>query len=140
MSFRVIVTYQGFNAELEEEFYFGTRRRPDQVGQTIVKAEPPAERAEGQIHFPETVDQHHRFLSYNCKTAHEAEWLASGFRHADGVKVQVVDDTPAAPEVPAAEVAPAAVPVDEPVAVEELHPSTMAAPEAPAVESPADAQ
>ena len=95
--FRVIVSYPGFNTELEEELYFATRRRPDQTGQNIVKPPVPAELPEGRIHFPELVDQHHRFLSYTCKAEDEAQALAQRFGVVvAGVgTVQVVDDRPA---------------------------------------------
>jgi len=151
MSFRVIVTYPGYNAELEEELYFATRRRPDQVGQTLVKPPVPADMpTEGRIHFPELVDQHHRFLSYNAKSSAEADHLAAKFASIEGVcKVNVIDDTPAPAAEEAAtggEEAPAAEEPgpaeDAPVAhVATDAPAADAPPAAaPAEEKPADAQ
>lgn len=99
--FRVIATYLGFSAELEEELYFATRRRPDGAGEKIIT--PQIQSSDPQIiHHPEGANQQHRFLSYNAPNATVAEGLAGSLSMVQGVSVQIVDDRKPEPTVEAA--------------------------------------
>jgi len=102
---RVIVTYPGFNAAVEEECYFATRRRPDQVGEQIISPKPdkPAE----AIHNPEFAHQQMRFLSYTVANPAEAQALAGRLRRLPGLTDVTLVGLPERTE-PAAAVARAA--------------------------------
>jgi hypothetical protein len=154
---RVIAKYVGYSPELEEELYFQTRRRPDQVGEHIVTPQPSVHEPDvaGGIHHPKEIQQQHRFLSYTCRSTDEAGFLAGRLANAPGIlSVDIVGLSATATDVTPPAEEPAPVPVPPPVAEEPpapppppVEPPAPPAPpveeppaeEAPAPEPPADA-
>jgi hypothetical protein len=96
---RVIVRYPGYSPELEEELYFASRVRPNEVGEQII-VPPVPENRDHQIHNPEDVNQHHRVLTYKTASIEAGLSLADKLASVQGITIELPDFKMPSPPVP----------------------------------------